>query len=90
MACIARLYYFKGQVQGVGFRYNTEVIAESFPVKGFVRNLPDGRVELQVEGEERTVQAFVQAIQDRFTGCIQNLEFRDIPVQHLGAFEIRF
>ena len=53
---------FTGQVQGVGFRYTTANIASGFDVSGYVRNLPDGRVELQASGEEGEVRAFVEAI----------------------------
>ena len=39
---------FTGHVQGVGFRWTTERIASQLPLRGFVRNLPDGRVEVVV------------------------------------------
>ena len=42
--------YFSGHVQGVGFRYRTHQAASQFDVKGFVMNLPDGRVQLVAEG----------------------------------------
>ena len=42
--------YFSGHVQGVGFRYTTRSVASRFAVTGYVRNLPDGRVELVAEG----------------------------------------
>ena len=53
----ARQYLFAGRVQGVGFRYSTKNLAKGFDVLGWVKNLPDGRVELQIqeEQEERTV-----------------------------------
>ena len=54
--------FFKGMVQGVGFRYSTERIARKFQVSGFVCNCEDGRVELMVEGEEEELQDFLKAI----------------------------
>lgn len=54
---------FSGTVQGVGFRYTTERIARRHGVRGFVRNLPDGRVEVAAEGEEAILQSFVADIQ---------------------------
>ena len=55
---------YEGHVQGVGFRFTVRHIAKGFDVTGWVRNLPDGRVELQVMGEEDEVRAFVRRIGD--------------------------
>jgi acylphosphatase len=54
--------FFEGNVQGVGFRWSVKHLAKGFDVVGWVRNLPDGRVELQASGEEPEVRAFVTAI----------------------------
>jgi len=54
--------FYEGRVQGVGFRWTVRRIATGFEVTGWVRNLADGRVELQVNGEENEVLAFVDAI----------------------------
>ncbi|MHB8926823.1 MAG: acylphosphatase [Bacillota bacterium] len=48
-----------GRVQGVSFRYYTRRAAISLGVTGWVRNLPDGRVEVLAEGDDDTVQALV-------------------------------
>ena len=53
---------FEGSVQGVGFRWSIKQIAKGFDLTGWVRNLHDGRVELQVGGEEAEVRAFLEAI----------------------------
>src|ERR1043166_6820057 len=55
---------YEGYLQGVGFRFTVRHIAKGFDVTGWVRNLPDGRVELQVMGEEDEVRAFVRRIGD--------------------------
>ncbi len=54
--------FYEGHVQGVGFRYSIKQIAKGFDVIGWVRNLPDGRVELQVSGESDELSAFLEAI----------------------------
>ena len=54
--------FYEGNVQGVGFRWSVRNIAKGFDVTGSVRNLPDGRVELQVAGDETEVRAFLEAI----------------------------
>jgi len=41
----------KGRVQGVGFRYSAMEAAEELGIKGFVRNMPDGSVYIEAEGE---------------------------------------
>ncbi len=45
-----RTIFFSGRVQGVGFRWTTERCLEGLKLRGYVRNLPDGRVELVLEG----------------------------------------
>ena len=54
--------FYEGNVQGVGFRWTVRHAATGFDVTGWVRNLPDGRVELQVNGEENEVRAFLDRI----------------------------
>jgi acylphosphatase len=54
--------FYEGHVQGVGFRYTVKQIAKGFDVIGWVRNLPDGRVELQASGEPAELSAFLEAI----------------------------
>jgi acylphosphatase len=52
---VARRYLISGRVQGVGFRYFVDDVAQREGVHGYVRNLPDGRVEALVEGDMTTV-----------------------------------
>jgi acylphosphatase len=66
--------YFSGHVQGVGFRYSVLQIAREFEVTGFVTNLADGRVHLEVEGTERDIAAFVEAIQEKMHGYVRKVE----------------
>ena len=54
--------FYEGRVQGVGFRFTVRHIAKGFDVTGWVRNLPDGRVELQVTGQEDEVRAFLDQL----------------------------
>jgi acylphosphatase len=51
--------YVTGLVQGVYFRQNTKRLAKKFAVTGWVRNLPDGRVEATFEGEQTAVEEMV-------------------------------
>jgi acylphosphatase len=56
--------FYEGRVQGVGFRYTARRIASGYEVCGWVRNLPDGRVELQVSGPPDEVKAFLEEIRE--------------------------
>ncbi len=72
---------FQGRVQGVGFRYQTCRIADQFPISGTVKNLSNGTVELIAQGNQKTVDAFLNSVnrvlQDNITHSDQSL----IPVQ---------
>lgn len=82
--------YFSGRVQGVGFRYSTLQVAKEFEVTGFVKNLPDGRVELVAEGRPEEVGAFVAAVEERMHGLIRKVERRsERRVAQFVGFEIR-
>ncbi|RLI04648.1 acylphosphatase [Candidatus Bathyarchaeota archaeon] len=52
--------YVSGRVQGVFFRYETKEEAQKHNVKGWVRNLPDGRVEAVFEGEKEDVDKLIE------------------------------
>ena len=69
-----REVYYAGSVQGVGFRYTVRSLAGRFEVTGFVRNLPDGRVHLVVEGEAAEVDAFLDAVKAEMGYYIGDVE----------------
>ena len=66
--------YFSGHVQGVGFRFATMQVAREFDVSGFVRNLADRRVQLDIEGKSADVDAFVAYVEDRMHGFLRKTE----------------
>jgi acylphosphatase len=59
---VARKFLISGRVQGVGFRWFAQTAAEHEGVHGWVRNLPDGRVEVQAEGDAEAVERFERAL----------------------------
>ena len=83
---------YSGRVQGIGFRYMAREVACGYEVTGFVRNLPDGRVEMAAEGEEEEVAAFLNAIKASQLGShIRQADVRWIePRDDDKQFEIRF
>lgn len=84
------LVHFTGHVQGVGFRFSTLQVAKEFEVTGFVRNLADGRVQLDVEGAANEIDAFISVLEEKMHGYIRKTDrSRDKrPPQYTG-FTIR-
>jgi acylphosphatase len=66
-SCRATVHY-SGRVQGVGFRYAVKSLAPGYDATGTVKNLPDGRVELILEGEREELEAFIEAVHDSGLG----------------------
>lgn len=87
----AKRIHFEGRVQGVGFRYQVKQIAMGFEVTGWVRNLPDGRVEMEAMGPAEELEAFLAAIEDSdLNGLIRKREEEGIaPLTGVRGFEIR-
>jgi acylphosphatase len=87
----AKRVLYEGRVQGVGFRFSAKEVAEGFDIVGWVRNLPDGRVQLEVQGQSSEVAAFLDAIEKSHLRAhihrkvVVNIE----PVQALKGFLIR-
>jgi acylphosphatase len=85
----AVLVHYTGRVQGVGFRTTAVMIARDYPVTGWVKNLPDDRVEMLVEGSGADVGRFLKAIREHWKGDIEKEESEDRkPTGTLKGFEI--
>lgn len=80
---------FYGRVQGVGFRYRAEYVAENYGVTGWVRNLYDGSVEMEAEGTERGIDDMIIAIEKGTYIEIQDMSVKTIPVEGSSYFEVR-
>ena len=86
-----REIYFSGFVQGVGFRYTTRAIAARFDVRGYVKNLVDGRVLLVVEGEPDVLDQFVAAVEAELSRHIENRQTTvSRATGQFGRFEVRY
>ena len=81
---------FRGRVQGVGFRATTYHLARGRAVAGYVKNLPDGTVELVAQGTRAEITGFLNAIAQRFSGYIRDTERSPVTTTeaHKG-FDIR-
>jgi acylphosphatase len=82
--------FYTGRVQGVGFRYSTMEVARGYEVSGYVKNLSDGRVQVEVEGKASEVNAFLAALDEKMHGYIRKTERQSDsrPAQFAG-FSIR-
>jgi len=85
-----RVVYYRGDVQGVGFRYTTQRIASRFSVTGYVKNLSDGRVLVEVEGEPGELERFLAGIMDRLGHHVAEVQPSVQPAHgSFCGFEIR-
>lgn len=78
--------YFSGRVQGVGFRYRSYYIAQSLGLTGWVTNLWDGRVEMEVQGQTLDIQELLKRIQDKTGLKYQIWRSQISPVNRKTAF----
>lgn len=85
----------EGRVQGVGYRWFVQRWAERLGIKGWVRNLPDGTVELEAEGESQALDALVQELKKGPMGAVvRNVRETRAALQtdaerRFSTFEIR-
>ncbi len=87
----AKHVIFSGEVQGVGFRYTSQRIAGRHNVTGYVRNLPDGTVELFLQGPGPDVDGCLQDIQETFAGYVREAQVEEAPCDaRLRSFRIAF
>jgi len=84
--------FVSGRVQGVFFRSETKHKADRYDVKGWVRNLPDGRVEAVFEGEEEAVKALIEFCKRGPSGAIiTNVDLRwENFTGEFDAFRVRY
>lgn len=87
---VARRFLISGRVQGVGYRYFAEDQARAENLAGYVRNLPDGHVEVVIEGEGESVQRFERALHRGPRGAlVERVEAETIPPDDRHGFSIR-
>ena len=83
--------HYEGMVQGVGFRYTTRRIASRFPITGYVKNLPDGRVLLVAEGQPDQLQRLVDAVAAEMGRYVRRTTRNALAATgEFDGFEIRF
>lgn len=83
--------WYRGHVQGVGFRHRTRSLARQFDLPGFVKNLPDSRVYVVVEGSKESIDQFASDLSTHMEYFILEVkqhwraasgEFRDFEIRY--------
>lgn len=88
---MAKLVHYSGRVQGVGFRATAVSVARGHAVRGWVRNLSDGRVELFADGAPGAVEAFLAELRAEMSGHIDAEDAWDRdPDPTLTGFRVRY
>jgi acylphosphatase len=86
-----RTVHYSGHVQGVGFRFTVDRAASRFNVAGFVKNLPDSRVLIVVEGESRELDRFLAHVQSQMAGYIRTVAVAPGEANgEFAGFEVRY
>lgn len=87
---VRKHFFFKGRVQGVGFRYRAHSAASLYGITGWVKNLYDGSVEMEAQGKEEDINKMIQAIQSSRYIVIDNMYIADRQInEHDSSFIIK-
>ena len=88
---VARKFVISGRVQGVGFRFFAEEQARAENIAGYVRNLPDGRVEALAEGDAESVDRFERALhRGPRSAAVEHVQSETVPAADRHGFSVRF
>ncbi len=82
--------FFSGRVQGVGFRYSAIYLARPLGLTGWVENLWDGRVEMEVQGDEESIAQFLKELRTQRFIIINDMEIREMePIERERSFRTK-
>lgn len=86
---VRRRYVVSGRVQEVGFRYTAFYIAEELGLSGWVSNLSDGRVEMELQGRPEMIDALLCRLDGTGRISITSIEEEEIALRRAGGFQVR-
>ncbi|MGL4928661.1 MAG: acylphosphatase [Plesiomonas sp.] len=90
MSKISMKICIAGHVQGVGFRYFTQQQAQKLGVKGYARNLSDGRVEVLACGDELAINTLINWLSEGPRSAnVECLMAEEVPFCELTEFDVR-
>ena len=91
MSYKAKRLIFVGRVQGVGFRYTTLRITGPYQITGYVRNLPDGTVEMLAQGPQQDIDQCILDLQEYFGSSIREIrQTETVPDPRYIDFRISY
>ena len=86
---IARHCIVKGRVQGVGFRYFTYRTAQDHGIRGWVKNLPSGDVEMYATGDDDAMSRFMEEVgRGPSLAMVEHIEVRDVEPEPYSGFSV--
>ena len=86
---LARRYVLKGRVQGVGYRHFVHQAANNLGIRGWVRNLEDGTVEVHAQGGSETMTRFVAEIRSGPSfAMVEDIQEDDVETEDYEEFVI--
>ena len=88
---VRKHFFFSGRVQGVGFRYQSAYYARRLGLTGWVRNLSDGRVEMEVQGKESVIAQLVLELKNTSYIRMERVVCENLPLKEgEDKFSTRF
>ncbi|TDO73020.1 acylphosphatase [Halanaerobium saccharolyticum] len=88
---IQKHIYISGRVQGVGFRAFIREQAAVLDIKGWAKNLADGRVEVVIQGQKNNIKQMISKLKEGPSFArVDDFEINDEQVDDYNDFEIRF
>lgn len=89
MAIVRRHYSFGGRVQGVGFRYTAQYIAQGLGLSGWVRNEWDDTVTMEVQGKDVKIDELIYRLNNSRSIRIDRMGLIEMPLQKEKGFHVR-
>lgn len=87
--CVRRHYLVDGRVQEVGFRYTAYHMAMELKLTGWVSNLSDGRVEMELQGRPEKIDLLLERIDGKGRIVIERTEMEEKPLRTEKGFQVR-
>lgn len=82
--------FISGSVQGVGYRYFVKSNAQSLGLRGWVRNVEDGGVEVVLQGDEKKIEEMIALCREGpFLAGVKHIGFEWEEGEHIEGFEIK-